>query len=123
MKKITLIGAFMALMMLGNRSMAQSRLTPEQMKEMKEKFNDFKTKLNLSDDQAPKVKAIDSAYFEGITALKDPGGSRLSKFRKFKNLSTDRDKQMKEVLNKDQFAQYQKFKTEMKDEFKANRNN
>lgn len=68
MKKITLIGAFMALMMLGNRSMAQSRLTPEQMKE---KFNDFKTKLNLSDDQAPKVKVIDSAYFEGIAGLKE----------------------------------------------------
>jgi hypothetical protein len=123
MKKITLIGAFMALMMLGNRSMAQSRLTPEQMKEMKEKFNEFKTKMNLTDDQAPKVKAIDSAYFEGIAGLKDAGGSRLSKFRKYKTLSADRDKQMKEVLNKDQFAQYQKFKTEMKDEFKANRNN
>lgn len=52
MKKITLIGAFMALMMLSNRSMAQSQLTPEQMKE---KFNDFKTKLNLSDDQTPNL--------------------------------------------------------------------
>ncbi|MGF7039858.1 hypothetical protein [Mucilaginibacter lappiensis] len=55
MKKITLIGAFLALMILGNRSMAQSRLTPDQMKEMKEKFNDFKTKLNLSDDQIPNL--------------------------------------------------------------------
>lgn len=123
MKKITLMAALMALLLLGNRSMAQSRLTPDQLKEIKEKFSDFKTKLNLTDEQAPKVKAIDSTYFEGMAGLKDAGGSRLSKFRKLKSLSADRDKQMKEVLDKDQFAQYKKFKSEMKDEFKASRNN
>lgn len=123
MKKITLMTAFLALMLWCNRSLAQSRLTPDQQKELKEKLNDFKTKLNLSDEQAPKVKAIDSAYFDEMAALKDAGGSRLSKFRKLKSLSADRDKQMKEVLNKDQFAEYQKFKSEMKQAFKTKRKN
>lgn len=123
MKKTILITASVMLFMLANRSAAQSRLSPEQLKEIKAKFTDFKAKLNLSDDQAAKVKVIDSTYFEGLAELRTSNNSKLSRLRKFKSLNANRDKQMKQVLNAQQLAEYQAFKTEMKDEFKASRNN
>lgn len=121
MKRRILIIAVCTLMIGYKCARAQSQVTTDQMRGTREKFEDLKTKLNLTDDQSKKVKAIDSAYFQGIAGLKGSDGSRLTKFRKYKSLSSKRDQQMKTVLNKEQYEEFQQFKSEMKTEIKANR--
>lgn len=117
MKKILVI-ILMAGMFAGQSAWAQSKLTDEQKSELKTRFKTYKEKLNLNEEQALKVRAIDSAYLIGLASLKRSDGTRLTKLRQFKQLSSSRDKQMKAILSKDQFKEYARFKDEMKLEFK-----
>jgi hypothetical protein len=124
MKKIINIIVIMLLVTVtANHASAQSKMTEEQKKEAKEKYQAYKDKLNLNEDQSKKVDAINTTWFEGIAELKNSGASKMSKYRKFKSLNSERDKKMKEVLTKDQFRIYQQQQKEMKDEFKERRAN
>ena len=116
------IHLFIALLITATVS-AQSKLTDEQTKEAKAKYQEYKQQLNLNDDQSKKVDAINTTYFEGIAELKTSNASKLSKYKKFKSLSSERDKQMKDVLTKDQYKTYKEQQQEMKDEFKQRRAN
>lgn len=102
---------------------AQSKMTDEQKKEAKARYQEYKEKLNLTDDQSKKVDAINSTWFEGIGALKNSDESKLKKYKKLKSLSADRDKQMKEVLTKEQFKLYKQQQEERKEAFKQRRAN
>jgi len=102
---------------------AQSKLTDEQTNEAKAKYQEYKQQLNLNDDQSKKVDAINTTYFHGIAELKTSNASKLSKYKKFKSLNSERDKQMKDILTKDQYKTYKEQQQEMKDEFKQRRAN
>jgi hypothetical protein len=124
MKKF--IHFFMSLtlaILLSATVLAQSKLTDEQKNEAKAKYEEYKQKLNLNDTQSKKVDAINTTYFEGIAELKSSNASKLSKYKKFKSLSSERDKQMKDVLTKDQYKMYKEQQHERKDEFKQRRAN
>jgi hypothetical protein len=123
MKRIILTSSLVLLIAISNSSYAQSQLPPGQTKEAAAKFEGYKTELNLSAEQSAKVKGIDSLYFESLRSLKDAGGSKITRYRKFKEISSARDKQMQEVLNKEQYKQYQQIKSDSKKELKTNRNN
>lgn len=102
---------------------AQSKMTEEQKKEAKEKYQAYKEKLNLTEDQSKKVDAINTTWFEGISELKNSGASKMAKYKKLKSLNGERDKKMKEVLTKEQFKIYKEQQAERKDEFKQRRAN
>jgi hypothetical protein len=102
---------------------AQSRMTEEQKAEAKAKYQDLKQKLNLSEDQSKKVDAINTAWFERIADIRKSNDSKLVKHHKLKSLNQTRDRQMKDVLSKDQFKQYKQQQKEMKEEFKQRRAN
>jgi Spy/CpxP family protein refolding chaperone len=106
-----------------NNASAQSKMTDEQKKEAKARYQEYKEKLNLTDDQSKKVDAINSTWFEGITALKNAEGPKLAKYKKLKSLNADRDKQMKAVLTKEQFKIYKQQQEERKEAFKQRRAN
>ena len=91
---------------------AQSKLTEEQKKEAKAKYQANKEKLNLTEDQSKQVDAINAPWFEGIAELKKSDASKMSKYKKFKSLNAERDKKMKEVLTKDQFKIYKEQQAE-----------
>ena len=111
------------LIVAGAGAMAQSKLTDEQKQEIKARYEANKQQLNLTGDQSKKVDAINATFFEGLFEMKNSGDSKLSKYRKFKSLSADRDKKMKAVLNKDQYKTYKAQQEAMKDEFKQRRAN
>jgi hypothetical protein len=117
MKKIFIIGLMAALFAVQG-ARAQAKLTQEQKSDLMVRFKTYKEKLNLDDGQAVKVRAIDSTYLTGLAALKQSDARRLAKFQQFKQISAARDKQMKDVLSKDQFKEYAKFKDEMRGELK-----
>jgi Spy/CpxP family protein refolding chaperone len=102
---------------------AQSKMTEEQIKEVKAKYQANKEKLNLTPDQSKKVDAINTTWFEGVAQLKNSGGSKMERYKKFKSLNQERDSKMKEVLTKEQFKIYKQQKQEMKEEFKQRRAN
>lgn len=118
-KLITLIACIFLL--AGTALRAQTKMTEEQRKEALAKYEELKTKLNLSEEQEKKVETINSEFIDGLAALKSSGGSKIAKFRKFSDLRSKRDAQMKEVLNEDQYKDFKKFQAEMKEDFKENR--
>ena len=102
---------------------AQSKMTEEQKKEAKATYQEYKEKLNLTEDQSKKVDAINSTWFEGIAELRNSSSSKMAKYKRYKSLNADKDKQMKEVLTKEQFKTYKQQQKEMKAEFKQRRAN
>jgi hypothetical protein len=100
---------------------AQSKLTEEQKKELHAKYEEYKAKLNLTEAQEEKVKAINTTYFEGLASLKESGGSKLSKLKTFRKMSDEKDRQMKTVLDATQFETYKKMQKEMRAELKNRR--
>jgi Ni/Co efflux regulator RcnB len=101
---------------------AQS-MSDEQKNEAKARYQAYKEKLHLNEDQSKKVDAINTTYFEGISELKKSNASKLSKYKKFKSLNAERDKSMKEVLTKEQYKIYKEQQEERKEEFKHRRAN
>ena len=124
MKRIINITAMLVLVMLiAANASAQSKMTEEQRKEAKARYQAYKEELKLTEDQSKKVDAINTAWFEGIAEIKNSGDSKMARYKKFKLLNAERDKKMKEVLTKEQFKIYKQQKQEMKEEFKQRRAN
>lgn len=120
MKKLIPLIACMFLLS-GMSLRAQTKMTDEQRQETLAKFEEFKTKLNLTDEQETKVKSINSEFFNGLSALKSSGESKMAKYKKFSALRSKRDAQMKETLNDDQYKEYKKFQSEMKENVREKR--
>lgn len=120
MKKLIPLIACMFLLP-GISLRAQTKMTDEQRQETLARFEEFKTKLNLSEEQETKVDAINSEFFNGLSALKSSGESKMAKYKKFSALRSKRDAQMKETLNDDQYKEYKKFQSEMKKNVKEKR--
>jgi hypothetical protein len=121
MKSICRIAIIALFTHLANVTVAQSKLNEKQKQELKAKFESYKTKLNLTEDQQQKVGEVNTVYFEGLAEIRASGNSRLSKLKTFRNLSEKKDKQMKQILDKNQYEIYKNMQTEMKQEFKNKR--
>jgi Spy/CpxP family protein refolding chaperone len=119
--KITMLLVLVTMATL--HAAAQSKMTEEQKQEAKAKYQAYKEKLNLTEDQSKKVDAINTTWFEGVTELKNSGASKMAKYKKWKSLNGERDKKMKEVLTKEQFKIYKEQQAERKEEFKQRRAN
>ena len=88
MKKIIHIAVMLVLVMLAaNEASAQSKMTEEQKKEAKAKYQAYKEKLNLNEEQSKQVDVINTTWFEGIDELKGSGAYKMTKYRKFKTLN------------------------------------
>ena len=113
-----------SLLLLAAFSFAQSgkgRFSEEEKKELLAKMEEYRARLNLSEDQEPKVDKINEAFFKELSALKQSDEGKLAKYKKFKSAKSNKDKQMKEVLNADQYKIYQQMQTDMKKEMKKKR--
>lgn len=122
MKKLVMLMLFLAATFVCLTAQTrQSKLSEEQKQELKAKMEAYKAKLNLSPEQETKVEDINMNYLEALSNLKSEGGSKLSKYKKFKQASSDKDKQMKAVLNNDQYETYKQQQKEMKQEIKSRR--
>src|SRR5688572_1722457 len=116
---IKLISLFLTAVLLTTTASAQRKLNDEQ----KAEYEAYKQKLNLTEDQSPKVRAIDSTFVKGIAQLRNSTEPKLSKYKKLKSLRNEKDKQMKAVLTKEQFKIYKEHQQQKKEDFKANRQN
>jgi hypothetical protein len=108
---------FAILMTITAASYAQSN----QQEELKAKMEAYREKLNLTEEQSTRVEEINAEYMKALSALKSSGDKKLAKYRRFKDIQSKKDKQMKEVLDKEQYKQYQAMQAELKSELKEKR--
>jgi Spy/CpxP family protein refolding chaperone len=62
----------------------------------------MKDSLNLTEEQLPKVKAINLKYAEKMKELMSSEADQLTKMQDFQVLQSNREYEMKKVLTKDQ---------------------
>lgn len=99
---------------------AQDReLTEEQKTQLEAELQEYADALNLSEDQKEAYEAISRDYFEGIAALKEDGGSRMSKYKQLKALNAEKDDKMKDLLSEEQYAVYEDKQKERKEKARA----
>ena len=118
---IACIVLVLSLSFAASAQTAGAQLTEDQKKALKTKMEAFKAELKLTAEQQPKFEAVNLQFFEELAKLKQNGGSRLSKYRKLKAVTNDRNKKVKDLLTAEQYRVFQAHQTEMKDEMKSRR--
>jgi Spy/CpxP family protein refolding chaperone len=98
-----LLLALLSILLVPASTFGQSQVSEDQKKETLERYKSNMALLNLTEDQKPKVQAIEKEFFDAISSLRDSDGSRMEKYKTFKTISKNRDKQMKDVLTKEQY--------------------
>ena len=122
MKKLIIFAMLLAICSLSSYAQtSSSRLTEEQKNEWKARLDAYREKLNLTDEQKPKVEEANMDYLAALAEIRESGGSKLSKYRKYKQANNERDKKMKGILSKEQYKIYKEQQEEFKEELKARR--
>lgn len=109
------------LMTISATVYSQSRMSEQQKEEAMERYQAFMSKLNLTEEQKPRVEEINREFFEGVAEIRKTNGSRLEKYNTFKKISSTRDKKMKEILTKEQYAIYKENQQEQRENFRERR--
>ena len=127
MKSLKILCLFFALCLIGtttNTTFAQSRganLTEQQKEKIKKNLEEYAAVLHLSEEQKPKFKEITKKYAKQMKAVKDSGGSRMSKYRKVTSIRKNKDAEMKQLLSKDQYKVYLEKQEEMQKKMRERR--
>lgn len=117
MKKTKVIILFIASFMLVlSKISAQSTLkelpADERAKMLTEKMTGS---LKLDSVQVIKVGDINLKYARKMDPVINSNGSRMSKFKAFREINQEKEAELRKVLSKEQFGQYQKMQEEMRD--------
>jgi hypothetical protein len=75
----------------------------------------MKEKLSLTDEQLPKVKAINEKYAEEMDPIIKGSGGMLMKMGPMREVEGKKEAELKGVLSDDQFQQFQAMKSELRD--------
>lgn len=121
MKRMMMVALLIAACTVLHAQNKRPNTSEEQRTEFKAKMDAYRTKLQLSEDQSAKVETINTSFYESLAKIKSDGGSKLSRYKKFKQASREKDKKMKEVLNPDQYKIYKEQQEEFKEEIKSRR--
>jgi len=90
--------------------------TPEQRAQ---KMTDWmKTNLQLTDDQASSVHAINIKYANQNEALKGDTGGRREKYKKFKQSQDAKDQELKRAMTAEQFTAYLNKKKQLQEKMR-----
>ena len=116
---IACIALILSLSFAASAQTARTKLTEDQKKELKTKMEAFKAELKLTADQQPKFEEINLQFAEDLAKLKQDNGSKLSKYRKFKAATSDRNKKIKDILTAEQYKVFKAHQKEMKEELKS----
>lgn len=113
MKKLFVL-ALAALFTVSAFAQNKQKGTPEERAD--KVTNRMKEKLNLSDEQVAKIKAINLDAAKKKEELKAKGKDERKQMRtQVNNIETDRDSKIMEVLTEEQKAEYTKMKEKAKE--------
>ena len=117
-----MVAFFVSIMLITQCATAQDsgdgfkNKTPEQRAQLQ--TNMMKTKLNLDSAQTLLVQDINLKYAKEIDPVLTGDADRMAKFRQMKSIQEKKNKELKAVLSKDQYKQYEELEEEMKKKFK-----
>jgi Spy/CpxP family protein refolding chaperone len=125
MKTVTLTTTLILLLAaFANCVHAQERLeefmnetTPEERAKLQTDY--MKESLALTSEQETKIHDLNLTYAKKMQDTYNTPDRKLQKLKKMKGISTEKDREIKEVLNPEQYATYQKNKEEMKEKIRA----
>ena len=78
----------------------------------------MKTRLSLTDDQTPQVQAINLRYSQKNEEIFKGSQGKFAKFRSLQSSQKSKNKEMKVLLDKDQYKKYEEMVEEMKEQFR-----
>lgn len=108
-----------SLIIMGCVAFATVQAQSTEKGEMAKRMTDSMTvNLGLTEDQVPKVLAINQEFTSQAASAKSEGGGKISKLKKLKAADERRDKALKEVLTAEQFKDYKAKKKENRAEAK-----
>ena len=110
----------LSILAMATSGLAQNReasdKTPEEKaRVMTDKQNE---KIDFSDDQEKQMYNLNLKYVKEMEVITQ-GGRSMATFRKLKDMSGRKDKEVKNVLNKNQYKIYQRQKEEMRSQMRA----
>lgn len=116
MKSIKLFTSVIAALLLSSSVMAQDSLSDDWSPEERAKnlTEWMKIELGIDTSLVETVHIINLKYAIKIENLKMSHSGRVKKFRELRSLSSNKDRELKKVLTKDQFKVYEKKKEEMR---------
>ncbi len=102
-----------------NRRAQLASTTPEQR--ANRQTAQMKDRLSLTADQEPVVAAINLRHAQQTQSLIETGGRNRATLKQARKLMNSKDAELKKVLNRDQYNQYETFRDEQKDRMKQGR--
>nr|WP_306670775.1 MULTISPECIES: Spy/CpxP family protein refolding chaperone [unclassified Endozoicomonas] len=93
----------------------------EALMDMDEAYGQLEQKLNLTDEQKPKVEAILKESRAVIKEIRASDENRLSKARALRKNRDETNKRLATVLNDQQMQTYRELRKEMRDRLKEYR--
>lgn len=124
MKTIKHILVLLVITLVGTTAVAQEKeMTKEQKAQMEAQLEVYIEKLHLSEAQQPNFEEITKRYGKQLMVLKESSKGRLSKYKEFKSISKDRNKEMQALLSEEQYTTYLATQEEMQQKMKEQRNN
>ena len=116
--RLFLAAALLVLTVGAKAQTADSARTPEnRAAALTEKM---KTQLPLTADQVPQIQAINLKYAQKNQEILTGTEGRFAKLRALKSSFKEKDKEMKAVLNDDQYQKYEAIKEEIKEKARQN---
>ena len=123
MKSSKKLWLFIGLLLVGitniNAQTKRENLSDEQKEKMEKKVEEYATSLHLTAVQKTEFEAITKKYIKQMSAVRDGGGGKFKKYRKLKSIRKNQDKEMKQLLNQEQFKTYLEKQEERKKQIKA----
>lgn len=121
LKKAKIFG-LLVLMLAGiGTTFAQLKTDERERLAFQQTIETYREKLQLNETQKEKVDSINNEYISRLTAIKKSETSRFSKMKALCSLNEERDREMKTVLNSEQYKQYKAVKKEIKAEIKKSK--
>ncbi|MGB4413869.1 MAG: hypothetical protein WBI53_03165 [Paludibacter sp.] len=122
-RNVTAIMLFVVCLLFSVPISAQDTAKDQAEERAKNMTEQMQKKLSLTDAQYQSVYTINLKYAKKNEQLKNSDENKMAKFRKFKSSQQDKSKELKTVLTKDQFAQYEEWIKEVQAELKQNYKN
>lgn len=83
------------------------------------KIENHMESMKLNDDQKTQFKEINEKYRLKLESIKNSDKTRFVKFQDLKKLRKEKDKEIKLILNEDQFKIYKTYQEQSKDKIRA----
>lgn len=120
--KQMMLAGLLGLMLLSNASEAQKLLMDKPARERAQaQTQRMAASLGLDSVQAEKVGRINLRYAQKMDPVVQGNGNKLSKLKAVRSLQKEKEGELKQVLNPQQFEQFKQQQQAMKDEIKQRR--